>query len=124
MRNMAPLSCPATLRRFAGNLRLGGNIEVDFARHLEDTLWMVAILEKRVLYGLGPVHEHSAKSAVLFADNPVTTTISAHKDDDRSCRPARRRIDYLQSGIFSLRIGCAPQPTQSILHRSIGVPLT
>nr|WP_213291062.1 hypothetical protein [Bradyrhizobium sp. sGM-13] len=43
-----------------GDLRIDGNIKFDFAGHLYDGLWMMAILEQRVFESLGAVHEQAA----------------------------------------------------------------
>lgn len=41
---------------------------------------MMPVLGQRILVCLGAVHEYAAKSAIPFADNPVTVSIFA--DDD------------------------------------------
>ncbi|WP_167523767.1 hypothetical protein [Bradyrhizobium sacchari] len=78
----------------ADDLRTGGNIELDFARQLDDGLRMMAIRAQCVFERMGTVHEDAAKNAILFADNPVAATISANKDA-RRCGAARRRFDKL-----------------------------
>ncbi|MGY3361728.1 hypothetical protein ACVWZK_008391 [Bradyrhizobium sp. GM0.4] len=70
--------------------RLGivGNIEFDFARYLENSFWMLAILPECILERLLPAREQATENTVLFADDPVSKTILANKDD----RPGGAKI--------------------------------
>ncbi len=61
---------------------------------------MVAIFEKRILDGLGPIDEQAAIKPRLFLDDPLATAIFADKDDCGG-RTARGRFDELH-GKFPL----------------------
>lgn len=79
--------------------RVGANIEFDFARYLNDALWMTAVLVKSVFQSLGAVDKRAAKRAPLFAGNPVTGPISADKDDPRG-RATRRQLEQLNHHVL------------------------
>lgn len=82
LRTLALIYCtrPVRPRASCRNLRIGGNIEFYFVRQLNDAFWTVAILVQRVFQRLRAVHEQAAKNPVLFASDPITSTIPANKD--------------------------------------------
>ncbi|MCK1270349.1 hypothetical protein IVB44_30075 [Bradyrhizobium sp. 49] len=76
---------------FARDSSSGPNFEFDLMRHLDDALWMAAILDKSVFQCLGAADKKTTKGATLFPRNPITAPVPANKDN-RRCRATRRRL--------------------------------
>src|SRR5665213_3361418 len=71
-----------------GGEELAADVELDFARQLDDGFGMMVIFEQRVFDGLGAVDEQAAIETVLFLRDPVAAAV-ATDEDDRRCRAAR-----------------------------------
>lgn len=54
--------------------------DVDLARYLEDSFWMLAILTECVFERLRAAREQTSENTILLADDPVSKTILANKD--------------------------------------------
>jgi hypothetical protein len=74
------------------------HVELDLSRQFDDCFGMMAVLEQRILDGLGPAHEQAAIKPILLLGDPLAAPVPADEYDGRR-RATRWRFDELHVGI-------------------------